>query len=570
MTTQYTGAVTVPRPRGNLDSVIVVGLGTAGLRVTEQLLRAGARVHAVDLHPDRAALRAALTLGLPLTCGDATDPRILERAGLAEATALLVMIHGDAIALQVGLTARRARADLRIVLRLFNHATVQYLPASARLIGLSLSAVVAPVFVAAALLPNLRGAFTMGDTLCGVVIVPPGERPDADIGGDAHEIATPGRLDDRVAWLRTAERTIMIGTPAGLRAEPNVAGSAATRGLRQARAVLNLWGTTLVAGWRRSNHGLRRSFGVLAGALLSGVLVFATAGGLTPLNALYFVVATLTTTGYGDISALHDPPALLIFNIMLMLGGALLMAILYAFITDLVVGAKIERALGVQAAASRNHVVVVGLGSVGYRCARALHDQNVPVVVLEQNEHSRFWEAGQAAALPLLALNAGTEGALRRAGIMYARALLCATSDDHVNLEIGLLARGLRPDLHVVLRVFDPEVADGIQATLGIPAAFSAAVLAAPAFVAAALGRSAAATLPHELPGAPEITLSIALPPTEQESTVSAVSTSVSGAQAVPLAILRADGSCHLSPGPATPIRPGDSLILAHVPVGEP
>lgn len=53
---------------------------------------------------------------------------------------------------------------------------------------------------------------------------------------------------------------------------------------------------------------------------------------------------------------------------------------------------------------------------------------------------------------------------------MYARALLRATSDDHVNLEIGLLARGLRPDLHVALRVFDLAVADGIQATLGIPA----------------------------------------------------------------------------------------------------
>ena len=169
-----------------------------------------------------------------------------------------------------------------------------------------------------------------------------------------------------------------------------------------------------------------------------------------------------------------------------------------------------------------------------------------------------------------IALQVGLTACRARRHFMYARALLRATSDDHVNLEIGLLARGLRPDLHVALRVFDPEVADGIQATLGIPAAFSAAVLAAPAFVAAALGRSAAATLPHELPGAPEITLSIAVPPTEQESTVSAVSTSVSGVQAVPLAILRADGSCHLSPGPATPIRPGDSLILAHVPVGEP
>ena len=41
-------------------------------------------------------------------------------------------------------------------------------------------------------------------------------------------------------------------------------------------------------------------------------------------------------------------------------------------------------------------------------------------------------------------------------------------------------------------------------------------------------------------------------------------------AQTVPLAILRADGSCHRSPGSATPIGPGDSLILAHISGGQP
>src|SRR2546421_106602 len=42
--------------------------------------------------------------------------------------------------------------------------------------------------------------------------------------------------------------------------------------------------------------------------LLAAVLVFAAALHLRPIDALYFVVTTATTTGYGDIS-LHDAPA---------------------------------------------------------------------------------------------------------------------------------------------------------------------------------------------------------------------------------------------------------------------
>ena len=44
---------------------------------------------------------------------------------------------------------------------------------------------------------------------------------------------------------------------------------------------------------------------------------------------------------------------------------------------------------------------------------------------------------------------------LRQAGVDRALAVTAVTSDDLVNLQIGLEARRLRSDVHVVLRVFN-------------------------------------------------------------------------------------------------------------------
>jgi len=71
-----------------------------------------------------------------------------------------------------------------------------------------------------------------------------------------------------------------------------------------------------------------------------------------------------------------------------------------------------------------------------------------------------------------------------------------ATSDDLVNLAIALNARAVRPDLQVVLRLFDPEFALRVQSGFGIRFTRSVSHVAAPAFAAAAIGSEVVATLP--------------------------------------------------------------------------
>ena len=67
--------------------------------------------------------------------------------------------------------------------------------------------------------------------------------------------------------------------------------------------------------------------------------------------------------------------------------------------------------------------------------------------------------------------------------------------------EVGItaravLARARAPELRVVLRMFDPDLAARVERTIGIYLSRSVSALAAPAFVAAIFGRRTEAVLP--------------------------------------------------------------------------
>jgi Trk K+ transport system NAD-binding subunit len=70
------------------------------------------------------------------------------------------------------------------------------------------------------------------------------------------------------------------------------------------------------------------------------------------------------------------------------------------------------------------------------------------------------------------------------------------TGNEVVNLQCALLARERAPDLRVVLRLFDHDLAARVERAAGIHLSRGVSSLAAPAFAAAILGRQATAVLP--------------------------------------------------------------------------
>ncbi len=134
----------------------------------------------------------------------------------------------------------------------------------------------------------------------------------------------------------------------------------------------------------------------------------------------------------------------------------------------------------------RNHVVVCGLGKVGYRVTLHLLGMQQEVVGVEKDPGARFLSLIRKKKVPVIIGNARQQDVLEKAGVRFASALVAATEDDLTNLDIALAARRLNPNIQVVLRMFDHELAERVREGFDLYATFSTSALAAPALAVAA------------------------------------------------------------------------------------
>ena len=137
----------------------------------------------------------------------------------------------------------------------------------------------------------------------------------------------------------------------------------------------------------------------------------------------------------------------------------------------------------------KDHVIVCGAGRVGFRIFEQLNKLGVPLVMIEKDENAPFLATIREAGVPVLVADIRASGTLQQANIQAARALICGTDDDLVNLNLALDARKLRPGIRVVMRLFDEDLAAKTKSAFEIDA-FSTQALAAPALAVAALDSS--------------------------------------------------------------------------------
>jgi Trk K+ transport system NAD-binding subunit len=138
----------------------------------------------------------------------------------------------------------------------------------------------------------------------------------------------------------------------------------------------------------------------------------------------------------------------------------------------------------------RNHVIVCGLGKIGYRVVTQLLSNGTDVVVIDNRPDGPFSELMLGRDVPVLIGDARHPEVLQQAGIKYAQSVAVVTTDDLTNLDIALTARELRPELHIVMRVFNDSLCSKLSSAFNISTAFSTSALAAPTLAAAALGRN--------------------------------------------------------------------------------
>lgn len=132
-----------------------------------------------------------------------------------------------------------------------------------------------------------------------------------------------------------------------------------------------------------------------------------------------------------------------------------------------------------------NHIILVGLGHLGYNVVKKLCGLNQEVVVIEIKPDADLALHVREAGVPVIEDDASRESILLAAGVPRAKAIILCTQDDSLNLRIALKSRSLNPKIEVVVRIFDDDFATSLQKQFGFRA-FSATGMAAPLFAAIA------------------------------------------------------------------------------------
>ena len=149
--------------------VLVVGLGSVGVRVLEGLLAAGRTVVVVERDEHNRFLARARELGVPVVAGDATDPAVLAEVNLASAAAVAVLTSNDLVNIETGLVVRDQLGDrwasVPVVLRVFDRELGETVADGFdfRYVR-STAALAAPWFVGAALGLAVLGTFYVDRT----------------------------------------------------------------------------------------------------------------------------------------------------------------------------------------------------------------------------------------------------------------------------------------------------------------------------------------------------------------------------------------------------------------------
>ncbi len=437
---------------GHADHVIVCGMGHVGYRIVRLLTRLGFRgsIIALDVKAD---WRAEVEPGFSVIVGDARDDALLRKAGIERARAILAVTNDDLANVSIALDAQRLNPGISITARIFDLDLAGHLEPALKIDrALSASALAVPAFVAAALGGSVQGAFEIEGTQWVIDSEEVSGEARAENAGHA---GARDALRVPIALERGNELTIRPGPEVkfaagdrvtflspGQNGENSAAAAPPGRGnwRPQARALL----AGLGEWWHETPMALRFTLFALVGLIAASIVIFHIALGMTYIDALYFVIATVTTVGYGDYNLQNASPWVKLYGCVLMTCGVAIVAMVVSLITDLILQMRLRDVITRGCSRAKGHIIVAGLDNIGIRLVQGLLRHGERVVAIERYEDDEFVQTARE-LVPVVLGNAKMEETLRKAGAAGAKALIAVTDDDIANLSIVLAAKRRGP-----------------------------------------------------------------------------------------------------------------------------
>ena len=477
--------------------IIVSGDDALATTIADELKNAGAMVvRIVNSEQTEAGVARELTL-----------------ADVSQAMAVVCAGDDDAVNLEIALLARKANPNVRVVSRVANDVLREAIandngPGAI----LDVADLAAPAVVEACLSQATHDFDAAGLKFLVSGKAASREATLRELYGDLAPVAVihgddspnPGEIEicpGRDQRVRAGDWTMMIGTAEELAAQGiKVPGSKRSRSRRTLfrRAIDSVRGVI-----NDVNPTFYPVFSATLVVLITATFVLRFGYRPPPkmgwVDAFYFTVETMTTTGYGDFSFVNQPTWLRTFSTLLMFSGVTTTALLVSFVADVLLSRRFVFASArPRVGHLRNHIVVVGLSGLGMRVVQDLTTAGYDVAVVEQDEENRFLSAVRDLDVPVIFGDATLRQTLQSARVDRARAVAVLTRDDMINIETGIVlaemlgkktaTREHWTEIPLVLRVYDRTLGFAVAQRFGFENVRSTVELAVPYFIGAAIG----------------------------------------------------------------------------------
>lgn len=187
-----------------------------------------------------------------------------------------------------------------------------------------------------------------------------------------------------------------------------------------------------------------------------GTLGYTSLENLSPIDAVYFTIVTISSVGYGDFYP--KTPEGKIFTVFIILTGLLLLFYLISALVSSLVEVGLSdilrlRKIEDELKKMKNHTILCGYGDVGTLMAENLGKENL--VIIEKNEE-RYHQILEDGYIGIHGNSTQTK-TLEAAGIKKAKSIVIALNSDADAVYTILAAKEQNPEIKVYVRANEAD-----------------------------------------------------------------------------------------------------------------